>query len=165
MLLPLACLRQACACLERRFSLDVTGSMSFGKTRPLSSMCHNSTLSVYGMSEHWALTFPKPTRQFKDIPSYNLALICSSNKSFRISCKGLSETPLHFIFRYKGDSVGRYRRYGLQIGGGRTSLRSPNPSGSTRSNHSFGSRLAPSRTHRRSNQPPRRLFARGSTED
>ena len=113
MLLPLACLRQACACLERRFSLDVTGSMSFGKTRPLSSMCHNSTLSVYGMSEHWALTFPKPTRQFKDIPSYNLALICSSNKSFRISCKGLSETPLHFIFRYKGDSVGRYRRYGL----------------------------------------------------
>ena len=110
-LLPLACLRQACACLERRFSLDVTGSMSFGKTRPLSSMCHNSTLSVYGMSEHWALTFPKPTRQFKDIPSYNLALICSSNKSFRISCKGLSETPLHFIFRYKEDSVGRYRRY------------------------------------------------------
>ena len=28
-----------------------------------------------------------------------------------MSCKGLSETPLHFIFRYKGDSVGRYRRY------------------------------------------------------
>ena len=26
---------------------------------------------------------------------------------------GLSETPLHFIFRYKGDSVGRYRRYPL----------------------------------------------------
>jgi len=25
-------------------------------------------------------------------------------------CKGSSETPLHFISRYKGDSVGRYRR-------------------------------------------------------
>ena len=24
----------------------------------------------------------------------------------------LPETPLHFNFRYKGDSVGRYRRYG-----------------------------------------------------
>ena len=24
---------------------------------------------------------------------------------------GFSETPLHFIFRHKGDSVGRYRRY------------------------------------------------------
>ena len=34
-------------------------------------------------------------------------------KSFRIGCKGLSETPSHFIFRYKGDSVGRYRRYPL----------------------------------------------------
>jgi len=28
------------------------------------------------------------------------------------TCKGSSETPLHFILRYKGDSVGRYRRYG-----------------------------------------------------
>jgi len=25
----------------------------------------------------------------------------------------VSETPLNFIFRYKGDSVGRYRRYPL----------------------------------------------------
>ena len=30
-----------------------------------------------------------------------------------MSCKGSSETPLNFIFRYKGDSVGRYRRYRL----------------------------------------------------
>ncbi len=35
------------------------------------------------------------------------------NKAIRMSWKGLSETPLHFIFRYKGDSVGRYRRYPL----------------------------------------------------
>jgi len=28
---------------------------------------------------------------------------------------GFSETPLHFIFRHKGDSVGRYRRYPLLI--------------------------------------------------
>ena len=34
-------------------------------------------------------------------------------RTSRISCKGLSETPLHFIFRYKGDSVGRYRGYPL----------------------------------------------------
>ena len=34
-----------------------------------------------------------------------------SDKSFRIDTEGLSETPLHFIFRCKGDSVGRYRRY------------------------------------------------------
>ena len=27
--------------------------------------------------------------------------------------QGSSKTPLHFIFRYKGDSVGRYRRYPL----------------------------------------------------
>ncbi len=33
------------------------------------------------------------------------------DKSFRISCKGSSENPLHFIFRYKGDSVGQYSRY------------------------------------------------------
>ena len=33
------------------------------------------------------------------------------NKAIWISCKGSSETPLHFISRYKGDSVGRYRRY------------------------------------------------------
>ena len=31
-----------------------------------------------------------------------------------MGCKGLSETPLHFILRYKGDSVGRYRRYLLK---------------------------------------------------
>ncbi|HJL97829.1 MAG TPA: hypothetical protein QF401_06715, partial [Candidatus Poseidoniaceae archaeon] len=37
----------------------------------------------------------------------------SIDKLIRISCKGLSQTPLHFIFRYKGDSVGRYRRYPL----------------------------------------------------
>jgi len=37
------------------------------------------------------------------------------NKSIRIGCKGLSETPLHFISRYKGDSVGRYRRYPIEI--------------------------------------------------
>ena len=30
-----------------------------------------------------------------------------------MSCKGSSETPLHFISRYKGLSVGRYRRYRL----------------------------------------------------
>ena len=35
----------------------------------------------------------------------------SINISIRIGCKGSSDTPLHFIFRYKGDSVGRYRRY------------------------------------------------------
>ena len=40
-------------------------------------------------------------------------VIQSCNKSIRISCKGLSETPLHFIIGYKGDSVGRYRRYPL----------------------------------------------------
>ena len=28
-----------------------------------------------------------------------------------VDTNGLSETPLHFISRYKGDSVGRYRRY------------------------------------------------------
>jgi hypothetical protein len=28
-----------------------------------------------------------------------------------MNTEGLSETPLHFISRYKGDSVGRYRRY------------------------------------------------------
>ena len=30
-----------------------------------------------------------------------------------MSCKWLSETPLHFFSQYKGDSVGRYRRYPL----------------------------------------------------
>ena len=34
-----------------------------------------------------------------------------NHKLIRISYKGSSETPLHFIFRYKGNSVGRYRRY------------------------------------------------------
>ena len=33
------------------------------------------------------------------------------NKAIWISYKGSPETPLHFISRYKGDSVGRYRRY------------------------------------------------------
>lgn len=28
-----------------------------------------------------------------------------------MSWKGLSETPMHYISRYKGDSVSRYRRY------------------------------------------------------
>ena len=28
-----------------------------------------------------------------------------------MSWKGLSETPLRYISRYKGDSVSRYRRY------------------------------------------------------
>ena len=37
----------------------------------------------------------------------------TKDQSFRISWKGSSEAPLHFIFRYKGDSVGRYRRYPL----------------------------------------------------
>ena len=35
------------------------------------------------------------------------------NRLIWMSWKGSSETPLHFIFLYKGDSVGRYRRYGL----------------------------------------------------
>ena len=42
-------------------------------------------------------------------------IIQSNDRSFQISCKGLSETPLHFIFRYKGDSVVRYRRYRQDI--------------------------------------------------
>jgi len=39
--------------------------------------------------------------------------VCFKEKIDRIlfSSKELSETPLHFISRYKGDSVGRYRRY------------------------------------------------------
>ena len=37
-----------------------------------------------------------------------------SNKSIRIGCKGSSDIPLYFISRYKGDSVGRYRRYPLE---------------------------------------------------
>ena len=35
----------------------------------------------------------------------------SMNKSFRISCKGLSEYPLYFISKCNGLAVGRYRRY------------------------------------------------------
>jgi len=45
-------------------------------------------------------------------------VLCKLNKNFgkgKISLNhnvGVSETPLHFIFRYKGDSVGQYRGYG-----------------------------------------------------
>ena len=38
-------------------------------------------------------------------------LSVSYNQLIRIVLEGLSETPLHFIFQYKGDSMGRYRRY------------------------------------------------------
>ena len=38
-------------------------------------------------------------------------LIQITDISFTRNLEGSSETPLHFIFRYKGDSVGRYRRY------------------------------------------------------
>ena len=45
-----------------------------------------------------------------DLPDFNtLWRHIISTKS-----QGLSETPLHFTFRYKGDSVGRYRRYPLR---------------------------------------------------
>ena len=37
------------------------------------------------------------------------------NKAIWISYKGSPETPLHFISRYKGDSVGRYRRYPIRL--------------------------------------------------
>ena len=39
--------------------------------------------------------------------------LIASIQQYRIGCKGLSETPLYFIFQYNGDSVGRYRRYPL----------------------------------------------------
>ena len=47
------------------------------------------------------------------ISSRHNSPIATMYKSIRKSCKGLSETPLHFIFRYEGDSAGRYRRYPL----------------------------------------------------
>ena len=46
-------------------------------------------------------------------------VLCKLNKNFgkgKISLNhnvGVSETPLHFILRYKGDSAGRNRRYAL----------------------------------------------------
>jgi hypothetical protein len=78
--------------------------------------------------------------------------------------KGSILTPIAKLVTIKGLVVGLFIRYGLKVEGGRTSLRSPNPSGSTRSNHPVGSRLAPSRSHRRGNHPSRRLFDRSSTE-
>jgi len=55
--------------------------------------------------------------------------------------KGSILTPIAKLVTIKGLVVGLFIRYGLNLGGGRTSLRSPNPSGSTRSNHSVGSPL------------------------
>ena len=37
--------------------------------------------------------------------------MASIDKLIRIDKEGSSETTLHFIFRYNGDSVGRYKRY------------------------------------------------------
>ena len=39
-----------------------------------------------------------------------LFLVATTNNWIRISWKGLSETPLHFIFRYNGLSVGSVLR-------------------------------------------------------
>jgi hypothetical protein len=41
-----------------------------------------------------------------------LALTIAEAMGFRIHPLNLSEIPLYFIFRYNGDSVDRYRRYG-----------------------------------------------------
>ena len=82
-----------------------------------------------------------------------------------VKSQGFFQTPQDIMEEYNGCSVLRYTAYGLKVGGGRTSLSFPNPRGSTRSNHQVGSRFAPSRTQRRGNQPPRRLFDRSSTEN
>ena len=57
--------------------------------------------------------------------------------------------------------VVRLRGYGLKVGGGRTSLRSPNPIGSNRGDHSIGSRLTQGWHGGASNAFVGSLFAKG----